>query len=69
MSYRYFMHKTVAQSPEQVKHFGYELESSKDFFFIWGQSLLILVTLGIYFPWAVSKIGSRVLEKTYLEVN
>lgn len=66
--YQYFVGKTVAESPKKTMYFGYELEAADDFLFIWGQWLLTLITLGIYFPWAFSKIGKRVLSKTYSEV-
>lgn len=63
--YRYFAERTVAERVGKSLRFGYELDAKKDFLFIWGQSLLTLVTLGIYYPWAFSKIGKRVLSKTY----
>ena len=46
-------------------NFGFELEPIPDFLFIWGQTLLAIITLGIYYPWAMAKIGKRVLAKTY----
>ena len=30
------------------------------------QSLFTMITLGIYYPWTLSKVGSRILDKTYL---
>lgn len=67
LSYRYFMDKTVAKSPDLVKHFGFDAEYGKDFLYIWGQTLLTIITAGIYFPWAITKTGTRILNKTYLE--
>jgi len=66
--YQYFAERTVAESPEKTLHFGYELDAKNDFLFIWGQILLTIVTVCIYYPWAYSKIGKRVLSKTYSEV-
>lgn len=63
--YKYFSERTFARNDEKTLHFGYEIEPWKDFLFIWGQLLLAIITLGIYFPWAYSKIGKRVLGKTY----
>jgi uncharacterized membrane protein YjgN (DUF898 family) len=65
--YRYFVHLTVAQSENNRKTFGYDLEPKKDFLFIWKQTLLIILTLGIYFPWAVSNISVHIIGKTYIE--
>lgn len=64
--YQYFAERTFAQSDLQTLRFGYDLEQLRDFLFLWGQSLLTIITLGIYYPWALSKIGARVLGKTYL---
>jgi len=65
--YKYFVEKTVAISPEKRLRFGYDMEAGKDFLFLWGQSLLCIITLTIYTPWAYSRIGKRFIGKTYLE--
>jgi len=65
--YKYFMEKTFAISESSKKGFGYDLEAGKDFLFLWGQSLLTIITLGIYYPWACCKITDRILSKTYTE--
>ena len=65
--YQYFLDRTFAVSESHKKGFGYDLEAGKDFLFIWGQLLLILVTLGVYYPWSYCKINSRILSKTYTE--
>lgn len=65
--YKYFAEKTVATSENKVKKFGYDIEPGDDFLFIWGQILLTIVTLGIYYPWAGCKITSRILGKSYSE--
>jgi len=64
--YQYFVERTVAVSAERTKKFGYDIASKDDFLFIWGQLLLTIVTLGIYYPWAYSKVIGRILGKTYL---
>ncbi|OFY44218.1 MAG: hypothetical protein A2X18_00995 [Bacteroidetes bacterium GWF2_40_14] len=64
--YKYFLDRTVAVSDERRLNFGYDIEASKDFLFLWGQILLIIITLSIYYPWALCKIGKRFLSKTYL---
>ena len=65
--YKYFMDRTVAESESGKKGFGYELEARKDFLFLWGQTLLTIITVGIYYPWACCKVTSRILSKTYTE--
>jgi uncharacterized membrane protein YjgN (DUF898 family) len=64
--YKYFTDKTVARSAERSLIFGYDIETTDDFLMIWGQTLLTIVTLGIYFPWALCKIGNRIIGKTYM---
>jgi Predicted membrane protein len=65
--YKYFMERTYAVSESRKRVFGYELEGSKDFLFLWGQLLLTVITLGIYYPWAGCKVTDRILSKTYVE--
>jgi len=63
--YKYFIEKTFAVSESSRKGFGYNLETRKDFLYLWGQLLLTIVTLGIYYPWACCNITNRILSKTY----
>ena len=65
--YKYFIEKTVAVSENATKGFGFDLEAREDFFFLWGQLLLTIITIGIYYPWACCRITSRILGKTYTE--
>ena len=66
--YEYFSERTGSNIVDnQSIKFGYDLEEWNDFTFVWGQTLLALITLGIYYPWAFAKIGQRVLGKTSLE--
>lgn len=65
--YKYFAEKTVAKSNEKQLMFGYDIDQLNDFFFILGQLLLTIITLGIYYPWAFCNIGKMVLSKTYLK--
>lgn len=64
--YKYFSHRTTAVSTDGEFSFGYDIDQLNDFLFIWGQTLLMIITLGIYYPWALCKIGNRILGKTYL---
>ena len=67
--YKYFISRTIAAGSDNKISFGYDIDPMNDFLFIWGQTLLTMVTLGVYYPWAYSKIGKRILGKTYLETN
>ena len=67
--YSYFTHRTILISADSKKIFGFEEDHINDFLFIWGQLLLSLITLGIYYPWMISKVGSRILSRTYIESN
>jgi len=65
--YKYFAERTYARSELKSKTFGYDIEPLDDFLFIWGQTLLTIITLGVYYPWAFCKVRSRILSKTYSE--
>jgi len=64
--YKHFSEKTIVASQDRKLRFGYDIDQLNDFLFIWGQTLLTIITLGIYYPWAFCKIGNRILSKTYL---
>jgi uncharacterized membrane protein YjgN (DUF898 family) len=64
--YKYFTDRTIAGTNDRKLKFGYDIDQLSDFLFIWGQTLLTIITLGIYYPWAFCKIGNRILGKTYL---
>ncbi|MBI4945135.1 MAG: DUF898 family protein [Bacteroidetes bacterium] len=67
--YKYFADRTIAVSNESKQRFGYDIDPLNDFLLLWGQMLLTIITLGIYYPWACCKIGKRILSKTYLQKN
>jgi uncharacterized membrane protein YjgN (DUF898 family) len=65
--FEYFTARTTAINKENNQRFGYDIEQVDDFLFIWGQILLTIITLGIYYSWAYCKINKRILGKTFLE--
>jgi uncharacterized membrane protein YjgN (DUF898 family) len=65
--YKYFIERTVVKSGEIKRKFGFEADNKNDFLFIWGQLLLTIITLGIYYPWFICKLGTKILDRTYLE--
>lgn len=64
--YKYFVEHTVARSPEETRQFRVDSYSLDDFFFIWGQLLLTIITCLIYTPWAMNKIWSLYIGRTSL---
>jgi uncharacterized membrane protein YjgN (DUF898 family) len=61
-----FISETVADSATGIYTFEYHADHTKDYQFYLVQMLLIVVTLGFYYPWAMSKIGAYVAGKTAL---
>ena len=68
--YRYFAEHTKSNLVEGKQILmGYDGDQLSAFFFIWGQVLVTVITLGLYFPWAFSRIVHRVLSQTYVTTN
>lgn len=66
--YAYFTRKTVVKTDGEVKkRFGFEEDNMADFLFMWGQILLTIITLGFYYPWAMCKMGTRFLSRTFID--
>ena len=66
--YKYFSERTRSNFVDnQGVKFGYDIDQLNDFLFIWGQTLLTIITLGIYYPWALCKIAGRIMGKSYME--
>ncbi len=63
--YQYFAERTYAEKEHTVLTLGYDLEPRADFLYLWGQGLLTIITLGLYYPWAIEKTGKRILSKTF----
>lgn len=70
--YKYYLEKVRVKDDsdqEQKIEFGYDIDPTNDFLYIWGQILLTIITLGIYSPWAYCNILARVLGKTWVEAQ
>lgn len=65
--YAFFVKSGVANKGDIHKRFGFELNPMEDFLYFWKQILFTVVTVGLYYPWAVTKVLKRVLQKTYLD--
>jgi len=69
-TWRYFACKTVLiENNEEKVHFGFEGKTGKGFCFLWGQTLLCIITLGFYFPWAYAKCLKFLINNTFFEEN
>lgn len=67
--YQYFITKTRGIADEgKIVQFGYDLQCGRDWLFIWGQLLLMIISFGIYFPWAFCSIAGLILRKSYVEI-
>ncbi len=58
--YAYFARRTSFDPPEQggsAYAIGFEGTPARGFGLIWGQTLLSIITVGIYLPWAGDRIG------------
>jgi uncharacterized membrane protein YjgN (DUF898 family) len=65
--YKYFSERTVVKNQEITRKFGFDSDDLNDFLFIWGQLLLTVITFGIYYPWSICNVYSRLIGKTYLQ--
>jgi uncharacterized membrane protein YjgN (DUF898 family) len=65
--YSYFARRTVIAEGGSVRRVvGFDGPAGHGFLLIWGQTLLTLVTLGIYAPWAMARVGRWFAEHTSL---
>ncbi|MBI9108469.1 MAG: DUF898 family protein [Spirochaetales bacterium] len=47
--------------------FGFDGMAGKGFGLLWGQGLLTIITVGIYGPWAMSKVTNWFINNTFIE--
>lgn len=66
--YRYLVgHTEIQTEQKQEGRLGFRGRSGWGFGLLWGQILLTTVTLGVYAPWALAKVGKWFLSNTYVE--
>ena len=64
--YRYFTVRTVlTRGDAEIGRLG--LEGSRGFGLLWGQTLLTIITLGFYAPWAYANVGRWLIGGTFVE--
>lgn len=65
---RYVAERSVVVSPEgEEKSLGLRLRSWRDWAWLWGQVLLLTITLGLYLPWYYAKVMNRFGGRLYVE--
>ncbi len=61
------LRRTVVGEEMVEARMGLSLRPWADWAFLWGQVILIVLTLSIYTPWAVTRITRRFMKRTYVE--
>lgn len=66
--YRFIIENTEARDENGVlvAEFGVNINALENFGFIFAQLLLSIITLGIYTPWAICKIYSTMINKSFM---
>jgi len=66
--YRYLVGHTEIQAKQKEEgRLGFRGQTGRGFGLLWAQTLLSAVTLGVYAPWAMAKVGRWFLSNTYVE--
>ncbi len=52
---------------EKSGSFGFSGQTGRGFLLMWGQTLLTVITLGIYCPWAMVKVANWFINNIYVE--
>lgn len=59
--------REAAPAGTEIGRLGFDLSGSRYFGLFWGQTLLSVLTLGIYLPWALAKLTTWVFDRLYYE--
>ena len=66
--YRYLVgHSEIRTEQKLQGRLGFRGQAGRGFGLLWAQMLLTAVTLGVYAPWALAKVGRWFLSNTYVE--
>jgi uncharacterized membrane protein YjgN (DUF898 family) len=67
--WRYMVANTEVKNATtgEVNPLGFSGEVSTGFFFIWGQTLLLMITAGIYTPWFYARLFHWFINQTYID--
>ncbi len=66
---RYFLRGTVVGTDKVEGRFGMELRMWRDWGYLLGQMLLLIVTLGVYLPWYYVNVCRRFVGRIYVEAE
>ncbi len=66
--HRYYVGRLVLGDGIVEDKFGFSMSPWKDYFYVLGQLLLAIITVGIYGAWAYANIMTRLLSKSFVEV-
>lgn len=62
---RYFISKiTIAENENNIGNFVFKGTCKNGFLYFWGQTLLTIITFGIYYPWAYTNIFNWTINNT-----
>lgn len=66
--YRYFVGRTALRIGErETGRLGFDAPIGKGFGLVWGQTLLSIITAGVYLPWAIAKVYQWVIGASYVD--
>ena len=69
--YRFIANGTVLTDryDRSAGSFGFTGTAGRGFLLLWGQALLTVITVGIYGPWAMSKVSKWFIENTCVDME
>lgn len=68
--YRYLIGHSEIRTAEKLQgRLGFRGQTGRGFGLLWAQMLLTAVTLGVYTPWTLAKVGRWFLSNTYVELS
>lgn len=66
--WRYYVKRLVLGGGTVEDRFRFTMRPWANYLTILGQMVLVVVTAGIYYPWAYARIGRLLVSQTYVEV-
>lgn len=66
--WRYYVSRLLLGGDTVEDRFGFSMRPWANYLTILGQMVLVVITAGIYYPWAYARIGRLLVSQTYMEV-
>ena len=63
---QYFIDGSRVGEGRDARRFGMRITAWRDWAFLWGQLLLVMLTFGIYTPWYYARVMNRFIPRVYL---